>query len=245
MLIDLVEQRATSFELKTLHTTAGIAKLSTRLASVEAKGEENFNATQTRFKCLEENVQTLFVAVCPCSDVGTEVLTNGINALKRWTDKASAVVIYDSAVDPFTQDGLFDKVKGKENVAVVASTTDGDVFGGFYSQPVTEQDKECDDPDMFIFSFLSHGRCKTPKRFVTKFHEYDDPFVLFWNKNRAGWFVDFGVGGLSCLSLGNVMSNTKCYGLSDGFENIEDTTLTGKSGDERHFCARLVAIHLE
>ena len=52
-----------------------------------------------------------------------------INALKEWTGKARATVIFDSTIDEFTRDGLFDNVKAKPNIAIVGFTTDGDVFG--------------------------------------------------------------------------------------------------------------------
>ena len=89
-------------------------------------------------------------------------------ALKEWTGKASATKIYDSTVDEFTADGLFNMVKGKQNIALVGFTADGDVFGGFYSVAVTEQFKEFNDPNMFVFSFESHGRCATPQRFAVR-----------------------------------------------------------------------------
>ena len=56
-----------------------------------------------------------------------------VNALKEWTGKSSSTIIFDSTIDEFTDQGLFERVKGKPNVAMVGTTTDGDVFGGFYT----------------------------------------------------------------------------------------------------------------
>ena len=78
-------------------------------------------------------------------------MTSGVDALKVWTGKARATVIFDSTVDEFTHDRLFDKVMGKPNIALVGLTTEGDVFGGFYSRAVTEQSWLFNDPNMFIF----------------------------------------------------------------------------------------------
>ena len=47
------------------------------------------------------------------------IVTKGVKALKRWTWKANAAIVYDSAVDPFTHDGLFDKVMGRDTVGLV------------------------------------------------------------------------------------------------------------------------------
>ena len=71
-----------------------------------------------------------------------ETFANYVKALKEWTGKSSATIIFDSTVDEFTDDGLFNKIKGRPNIALVGFTTEGDVFGGFYSVAMTEQDKE-------------------------------------------------------------------------------------------------------
>ena len=88
--------------------------------------------------------------------------------LKEWTGKTRATLVYDSKVDPFTAGELFVKVKNKPNIAIVGVTMEGDVFGMFHAVAVMKQDIGFIDPDVFAFSFESHGRCKTPQRFVLK-----------------------------------------------------------------------------
>ena len=130
-----------------------------------------------------------------------------VNALKKWTGKARATVIYDSTVDEFTHDGLFQKVKGKPNIAIVGFTTDGDVFGAFYGDPVTEQDHNFKELDLFLFSFESHGRCETPQRFVVKEGWRGRTWVNFSKSSYIG-FVEFWVGGGGgSLRLGNENSS--------------------------------------
>ena len=167
-----------------------------------------------------------------------------VNALKGWTGKANANVVYDSTVDEFTADGLFNKVKGKRNIALVAFTADGDVFGGFYSVAVTEDQKFFHDPNIFVFSFESHGRCVTPQRFVVRVSVRSSKCVLFWRSYSNVWFVNVG-GNNGYLLLGNEKTNTKCCHLSSGFVGIENTTLTGKPNCERFTCTRIVAVHLQ
>ena len=169
-----------------------------------------------------------------------------VNALKEWTGKASATIIYDSTVDEFTDQGLFDKVQGKENIALVAFTADGDVFGGFYTVAVTQQ---CEwqafyDPNMFIFSFESHRRCNTPQRFVVKKEMRRKKFVKFFKNDYDGRFVNVG-GYDGQFLLGNERSNVCCYGLSMSFVGIEDTTLTGKPNWGKFTCTRIIAVHLQ
>ena len=171
-----------------------------------------------------------------------------VSALKQWTGKANATILFDSTVDEFTDDGLFNKVKGRPNIAVIGFTTDGDVFGFYFNVVVTEQNEEFHDPNTFVFSFESHGRCMTPQRFVVKEGRKHMVTVRFCKNNEFG-FVDFWVVGTSVgFYLGDESSNSWCFGLSSACEGIQDTTLTGTSDTwvhgPYHHCIRLVAVQL-
>ena len=177
-------------------------------------------------------------------------MADRISALKEWTDKTRATIIYDSTVDEFTDAGLFNKVKGRENIAVVGFTTEGDVFGGFYSCAVTKQNKDFYDQNIFAFSFESHGRCATPQRFVVKEGLKENVNVCFYKNDSSGfvWFWVYGTHGCGFF-LGNERSDSFCSDMSRAFEGLKDTTLTGKNGrwkeGQYHHCTRLVAIQLE
>ena len=171
-----------------------------------------------------------------------------VNALKEWTGKASATKLYDSMVDEFTLDRIFFKIKGKPNIAIVAFTTDGDVFGGFYSFAVTEQRKNFYDQTIFAFSFESHGRCATPQRFNVM-DERKKWVNVFFYENGSDGFVWFGVDFFGGFYLGNEKSNSYCFNMSSAFEGIENTTLTGQNNTDSenppyHHCTRLVAVQL-
>ena len=177
------------------------------------------------------------------SDLESSV-TGYARVLKEWTGKTTASVLYDSTVDEFTDDGIFNNVKGKQNVAIIGFTTDGDVFGGFYSVAVMQQEQFFYDPDMFIFSFVSQGRCETPQKFSVKERTKQNACVKFYKNDSVMPFVGFD-GGAGWFYLGNEKSHTLCYDMSDGFEGVEDTTLTGKPNGGKFTCCRLVAIELE
>ena len=175
-------------------------------------------------------------------------MTNCVEALTRWVGKSKAVVVYDSTTDEFTDRRFFDHVWGKRNIAIVALTTDGDVFGGFCT--VTAPTCGCGvcDPAMFVFSFESHGRCTTPQRFRLKAELQDKAYVMFFKNDLEGWFVWFRVSGCGGFHLGHERANTYCHDLAQCFDGIENTTLTGSTmdadGDHCHRCFRLVAVQL-
>ena len=122
------------------------------------------------------------------------------------------------------------------------------MFGGFHSGAVPKQDEEFYDPTIFAFSFESHGRCETPQRFHVKEELKMDAYVKFWKYYSRG-FVWFGVRGNGGFFLGNERSNSYFWFMSNAFEGLADTTLTGKDGTwmegPDHHCSRLVAILLE
>ena len=169
-----------------------------------------------------------------------EVMTKGVDALKTWTKKDHATVVYDSVVDDFTAEGLFDAVKETPNIALVGFTADGDVFGGFFKHSVRRQGGFNFGAGIFAFSFESHGRCMAPQRFVVK-EEWKEWASVRFNENSRYGFVHFEVRG-SCFLLGNEESHTFCENMSQGFECIQDTTLVGTSGNYR--CTRIIAFHL-
>ena len=123
-------------------------------------------------------------------------------------------------------------------------TTNGDVFGGFFSVAVTEQDETFFDPNVFIFLFESHGRCETPQRFVVKEELRNDAGVTFFKDDSFGWLFKFR-GGSGSLYLGNEKSCTFCVFLSHGFEGLGDTILTGEPNSGKFSCYRLDAIRFE
>ena len=185
------------------------------------------------------------VAVSAAPQISLEhILTSGVNAIKEWTGMTNATFLYDSTVDPFTADGLFEKVKGKPNIAVIGFTTDGDVFGGFYSVVVTEPDEHFFDPNMFAFSFESHGRCATPQRFTVK-RELKKKAYVYFCKNDSIGFVVFWACGAGGFWIGNELSELNRWNLSRCFEGIKNTTLTGKRNDDDNHCTRIVAIQFE
>ena len=219
------------------------------ISEVQSRVEVVEGGLKTLHCSLDQEVEMLQTMRTSFTGKDFEVMATGVTALKQWTGKTTANVVYDSKVDPFTDECLFQKVKGKRNVAIVGFTTDGDVFGGFYSVAVTDQARDFFDPNIFAFSFESHGRCKTPQRFVVKKGwQRDRASLIFWKSCVYG-FVSFWVFGGGGFRLGNEKSRSFCVHVSGAFEGLEDTTLTGKNWErpnfgEYHHCTRLVAIQL-
>ena len=216
--------------------------VSTRLKYVEAEIDGLKRGLEALAHVLEDNVgKPLLSTVKSAQD---SAVSRYANTLKEWSGKTTANVIYDSSVCSFNDNCLFQMVKDKPNVAIITTTADGDVFGGFFSVPVTVQNVEFEDPNMFIFSFESHGRCETPQRFFPNEETKDNAFVEFYQRDSFGRFVLFS-GGVEAFSLGNEKSKTFSFNLSDAFDGIENNTLSGKGNYEKYTCNGLIAIQLK
>ena len=166
------------------------------------------------------------------------------NTLKTWTGKGACSIVFDSDVDRFIEASLFEHIRGRPNIAIIASTSDGDVFGGYYTVAVTEIWETFRDPNIFIFSSESRGRCYTPQRFALKPGKRKrSAYVKFFWHSYDQWYVEFGAGGTDGLSLGDERSFTWCNNLAKCFVGIENTTLTGRNGKNYpHVCERILAV---
>ena len=168
-----------------------------------------------------------------------------VKALTIWTGKQTASLVFDSDIDEFTATGFFDKVKNKPNIAGVCFTTNGDVFGVCFSVAVTEMDSALKDPNVFAFSFESHGRCFTPKMFilnsVVKWKETVCMCTDEQHRNHGFMRVsNTEVGGE--LFFGNSTHQPFCHNIRKCFDGLDDTTLTRSVF---YKCVRFLAVQLE
>ena len=176
------------------------------------------------------------------------ITASGVDALKYWTGKANVKIVFDSTVDEFKDFGLFFKVQCRPNIAIIGFTTDGDVFGGFYSVAVKIQAFDYIDPNIFVFSFASHGRCKTPQKFDVCEGLMETAYVYFSLGDSGRVLFSAGGNAGGGFWLGHEKSDSYCHDLSRGFKGLEDTTLSGNDGTWQHgpyfHCARLIAVQL-
>ena len=175
-----------------------------------------------------------------------DVVARGVDALKEWTGKDSVSCVYDSNVDAFTHDGLFEKIVNKPNIALVGFTADGDVFGAFHGPAATRFGRNVYDPSMFLFSFESHGRCPTPQRFFPQ-RCFQNVACVKYVRNCGCGFVEF-LSGPSRVWLGNGDMRTASTNAGFGFDGLSHTTLTGANhvdDDEFFLCVRVMAFQLE
>ena len=168
--------------------------------------------------------------------------------LLAWTGLTRHTVVYDSAVDESAHPAMAAKVLGRRNIAVIGVTQTNDVFGGFSPTAVDELGTMFYDEDIFVFSFESHGRCTTPQRFRLLEDARCCGFVKFNSVGDYG-LICFGLDDMGEVCFGTERERTYCRELSQCFEGLADTTLTGETSDwvlgPYHHFDRLLLVSLE
>lgn len=197
MLFDVIYKTIADVQSQNTTNTTSVMALNQRVGEVEkatANGDK-----QKQVKDTKEETETgdSFLRLEQLRDLE---LGEELAALQEWTGKEFGKVVFDSSVDGFSIETLFDKARGKPNIMLIASTLAGDLFGVFYSVAATEHKQWSFDQKIFVFSLKSHGRCATPQRFVVKEKGRGDVSVQFWTSDNRG-FVWFWVKNLWLLPL--------------------------------------------
>ena len=176
-------------------------------------------------------------------DATDAVLQQCIRRLEGWTATKHGRVVYDSRVDPFTAHGLFTAVCQKPNIAIVGFTTEGDVFGGFYSVAVFDTCLFFHDPHLFAFSFVRDGPTLTASKFTLK-AVYEKNAFVFFLENSTNGFVYFH-GGKGGFFLGGPKSDSYCQDMATTFEGLDEERFRVKPGSPTgpyYYCQMLVAV---
>ena len=133
--------------------------------------------------------------------------------------------IFDSTVDEFTNSGLFNKVMGRGIIAFIGFTTDGDVFGGFYTVAVSKEMNGSTIPTSQVLVRVTRSVHDATAVRLKKSNK--DGACVSFHKNNRNRVVGFDGSG-DCFDLGNEKSDTFCFNLSRGLVGIEDASMTGK-----------------
>lgn len=88
--------------------------------------------------------------------------------LLQWTDTRAMSVVYDSDRDEETVCGIATRLLGRQRVAIVVVTREGDVFGIYVPRFALRETRLCvikaPTDTSFLFAFNTRGRCMTPVR---------------------------------------------------------------------------------
>ena len=155
-------------------------------------------------------------------------------------------VLFDSSTDENTARTLFDHVKSRGRVVLIAETSKSDVFGFFYSTPVKRLGDETDDTSISALAMETHGRCERLRLFPSK--ESGEPACVRFRVGDDRGYVCIG-GRRGSVWLGGEKSRSFCCNVSGVFEGLSNTALTGQTGTSwsgpYHAIVRIVAFGIQ
>lgn len=150
--------------------------------------------------------------------------------------------VYASRGGHIDQAQVFSKVQNQGNVAIVAKTACGRLFGLLYTKAVSVFDKKVMDPSISVFAFRP-GDDEMP------FEVFDlndackgRTYVRFPRRSRSG-FVQVAVDGVGQLWVGTEQSDSYSESISSVFDGVSDDGLTGRNGrrqDQFYHCEGVV-----
>ena len=168
-------------------------------------------------------------------------LSQGFDALKVWTGKTNATIVYDSSSCEWDHNKFNELLKTPSN-AVIGITEDGDVFGGFVSVAIEKANHWLPDGSLFVFSLFCHWRCDVPQKWelLERRKNVTETVMIFDTTNSS--FIRFGSFGFFFFGEGR---NCSYIGRLDMcFEGSNSFAITGRE-DARFTTNRLLIIHLE
>ena len=221
---------------------AAVEDLLATLKKQVAEQETTLSFFQTRPRPLSEDSFRTTIPITPReSDVDYLFIQQNLRTLKQWTAATKARVAYDSAGEEFSAARFFARAMHRPNIAIIAFTTNDDVFGGYTSAPVTATGVDVVSPDHFIFSLFSHGRCPAPTRWFLK-PAFAQIFGVSFKEDPCG----FVVFGFTNLWIGGPDDHSVCSStIDDCYDNIRPDAITGTFGNNpaaEYHCRRVLVL---
>ena len=88
-----------------------------------------------------------------------------VHPLKCWTQAASFQIVFDTQINGWERQGLFNAVQGRGGLTFVVETDKGDVFGCHLTATVQSLGRWTEDPAFFVFTLQSRME-REPRRWA-------------------------------------------------------------------------------
>ncbi|KAL7715663.1 TLDc domain-containing protein [Entamoeba marina] len=147
-----------------------------------------------------------------------------LETLGDWVNKSIPTIVYDSNVEKFNGTGLFNALKGQNNIMFIIETDAGNVFGSYHSKiPLSQSQWIVNDPDHFVFSL------KNP------FTQDYVKFTPIQQRCYPLWIYNSEVALYCVQHFCHISNNKQCYINSKdwsgkSFEDVYNDTV-GQGGD--------------
>ena len=159
-------------------------------------------------------------------------VVNNISQLEEWSGLKDSTVLYDSDIDGKESSIFRKKIMKQSKLYFIVIDSNDNVFGHYHPGVIDTGDKQ--DENIFLFTLNSNGRCE-----VKKFDKKD---------RDTGTYIQGGNHYYSCSGYSTRQIDTDesfVDDISDFFEGIEKTTLTGNYDTVFFTTRRLIVIQMK
>ena len=161
------------------------------------------------------------------------------NYIEQWTHKKITNLLFSTMKDDWSiETSTFDtKIFGKENILIVIEDSNKNLFGCFINSPINsyftnysnKNSKRIEDPNSFVFTLRSNGRCLKPTNFPMKYQNRMSAFTLYHKDHKSLFTV--GNGYDIVIYKGLNKCNSFCSQFSFDYGNYSNV-LTGTSRED-------------
>ncbi|KAL7721843.1 TLDc domain-containing protein [Entamoeba marina] len=116
-----------------------------------------------------------------------------IDLLKKWSNKTTFNVVFDSDINGNGENVLLNLVFNKSNLYFISFDENNNVYGGYIGNEINRYNQDILDENAFVFSLIRNGKVNNR---VYSIHEGENRAFWLFSKNSECWlyaFADFVV----------------------------------------------------
>ncbi|KAL7714056.1 TLDc domain-containing protein [Entamoeba marina] len=114
-----------------------------------------------------------------------------LNTLKKWSNKQSFNIIFDSDIDGDGTDTLRALILNKSNLYFIHIDDSNNVFGGYLPSTIKELNVHIKDSNSFIFSLIRNGKINN-QQYVHIHYDIKESNAFVLNSNELFGLYAFG-----------------------------------------------------
>ena len=117
-----------------------------------------------------------------------------LQTIHEWNTLPEHEIIFDSRLNNWAKyySEFYTTVKDKKNIFIMIHDMDANVFGGFISQQITQQNQWISDENSYVFIIESNNRFEHPIKYPIKSDKSQHAFIIFGNDFE--YLFQFGSG---------------------------------------------------
>ena len=156
---------------------------------------------------------------------------NILTQFKEWKSSSDGQIIFDSRAQNWSKSTseFTTTLKGKKKIFIVINDMDGNIFGGFISKEITNENEWITDDNAFLFTIESNQRIAHPTKYPIKAEKAEHAFIMFGDDFDLLFQFGYGYDIVVCKQDHLQNLNSGVNETSFDFQKIKNPLITGKT----------------